>query len=287
MSGVTDDRSTYRRLRAEHAALREEVEEAAEQINAIVGGRSYEGGRAADVEQALKRTSGAVGAARAACGVSRVPTSPVAVRSLASYLSFGKRKTAMPAPARPELQPGRLYRTRDLLAWGSNAPRLAARLVEEGALVRLAHGLFLHPRRGKFGPAPPNDAELMRAFLDGAPFVFTGPSRWNALGLGTTALFALPLVYNTKRSGTFELGGRRFVLRRVAFPLDPPAEWFVVDLLENASAVGGSAPDLERRLASSLAAGAFDPETLLEQAARYGTRGTRALVGRAVAAAAQ
>jgi len=37
-------------------------------------------------------------------------------------------------------------------------------------------------------------------------------------GAGITALFAAPLVYNTKRSGTFELGGRKFVLRRVAFP---------------------------------------------------------------------
>jgi hypothetical protein len=55
----------------------------------------------------------------------------------------------------------------------------------------------------------------MRAFLDGGPFVFTSPERWNALGLGSTAVFAAPLVYNTKRSGAFELGGRRFVLRRV------------------------------------------------------------------------
>src|SRR3990170_8802520 len=81
-----------------------------------------------------------------------------------------------------------------------------------------AHGLFVHPRRGRFGVVPPSDEELLRAFLCGAPFVLTGPDRWNALGLGTTAVFAAPLVYNTKRSGTFELGGRRFVLRRVAFP---------------------------------------------------------------------
>ena len=82
----------------------------------------------------------------------------------------------------------------------------------------LAHGLFAQLRRGRFGPVPPSDDEVMRAFLDGGPFVFTGPDRWNALGLGTTSLFAAPLVYNTKRSGTFDLGGRRYVLRRVAFP---------------------------------------------------------------------
>ena len=41
----------------------------------------------------------------------------------------------------------------------------------------------------------------MRTFLDGGPFVFTGAERWNALGLVSTAAFAAPLVYNTKRSG--------------------------------------------------------------------------------------
>jgi hypothetical protein len=72
----------------------------------------------------------------------------------------------MPTPAHPQLEPGRVYRTRDLSPWGANAPRLAKRLVREGALVQLAHGLFAHPRRGRFGVTPPGDEELMRAFLD-------------------------------------------------------------------------------------------------------------------------
>src|SRR5919197_5697510 len=151
----------------------------------------------------------------------------------------------MPAPSHPELEPGRVYRTRDLAAWGSNAPRLAKRLVRDGVLVPLAHGLFAHPRHGRFGTVPPTDDELMRAFLDGAPFVFTGPDRWNALGLGTTAMFAVPLVYNTKRSGTFELGGRRFVLRRVAFPERPQREWYAVDLLEHADEAGASRSEVD------------------------------------------
>ncbi|MFN0061924.1 MAG: hypothetical protein ACKVPX_05350, partial [Myxococcaceae bacterium] len=124
----------------------------------------------------------------------------------------------MTASAHPQLEPGRVYRTRDFLTWTANAPRLAKRLVREGRLVPLAHGLFAYPRRSRFGTVPPTDEELMRAFLEGGLFVFTGPERWNALGLGTTSVFAAPLVYNTKRSGTFELGGRPFVLRRVAFP---------------------------------------------------------------------
>lgn len=191
----------------------------------------------------------------------------------------------MTMPAHPELEPGRVYRTRDLAAWSANAPRLAKRLVRDGALLPLAHGLFVHPRRGRFGVVPPSDEELLRAFLCGAPFVLTGPDRWNALGLGTTAVFAAPLVYNTKRSGTFELGGRRFVLRRVAFPESPPPEWFVVDLFEHAEQAGASRADLAAALGRALARGAFDRERLREMAERYGTRATRALVESALEAA--
>ena len=184
----------------------------------------------------------------------------------------------MTAPAQPHLEPGRVYRTRDLAAWTTNPPRLAKRLVSDGALLPLAHGLFACPKYSRFGVVPPTDEELLRAFLDDAPFVFTGPDRWNALGLGSTALFAAPLVYNTKRSGTFELGGRKFVLRRVAFPESPPVEWFVIDLLEHADQAATSRANVATALASARSRNAFDPQELREMARRYGTRTTQAMV---------
>jgi hypothetical protein len=186
----------------------------------------------------------------------------------------------------PILEPGRVYRTRELATWSANAPRLARRLVDEGALVPLAHGLFAHLRSSRFGPVPPRDEEVMRAFLDGGPFVFTGPERWNALGLGTTAVFAVPLVYNTKRSGTFTFGNRRFVLRRVAFPENPPAEWFVVDLFEHAHQAAASPTDLALALARALVQGRFNRDRLLELARRYGSRATQALITDALAVGA-
>ena len=118
----------------------------------------------------------------------------------------------------------------------------------------------------------------MRAFLEGAPFVFTGPDHWNTLGLGTTAVFAAPLVYNTKRSGTFHFGGRRFVLRRIAFPENPPPEWFVVDLLEHADQAGASRSELAASLARALTRGIFSRKRLLEMAKRYATKATQSLV---------
>lgn len=186
----------------------------------------------------------------------------------------------------PHLEPGRVYRTRDLASWSANPPRLARRLVGQGQLVPLAHGLFAHPRSSRFGAVPPLDEEIMRAFLDGGAFVFTGPERWNALGLGTTAAFAVPLVYNTKRSGSFTFGNRRFVLRRVAFPENPPSEWFVVDLLEHADQAAASPAEIAQVLTRALARGRFDRDRLREMANRYGSRATKALVEGALLASA-
>jgi len=162
----------------------------------------------------------------------------------------------------------------------SNAPRLAKRLVRDGQLVQLRRGLFAGPKHSRFGSVPPSDEELMRAFLRGGPCVFTGPERWNALGLGATAVFSAPLVYNTKRSGEVELGGRRFLLRRVAFPRDLTPEWFAVDLLENAERAGASAETVASSLASAVARGEFDLQRLLAMASEYATERTRSLLAR-------
>lgn len=149
----------------------------------------------------------------------------------------------------------------------------------------LAHGLYAAPEMSRFGPAPPSDDKLMRGFLDGGAFVFTGPERWNALGLGSTGLFAQQLVYNTKRSGTFELGGRTFVLRRVRFPRKPTSEWYVVDLFEHADEAGTSKTDLLPSLRAALRQGVFDATRLRDAASDYGTSTTRDLIEEALGAA--
>ncbi|MCY3646767.1 MAG: hypothetical protein OXH07_07325 [Chloroflexi bacterium] len=182
------------------------------------------------------------------------------------------------------LEPGHVYRTRDLSQWTSNPARLARRLVERGQFKPLAQGLFVHPRKSRFGAVPPADEEVMRAFLDG-PFVLTGPERWNALGLGTSAAFAAQLVYNTKRSGEFTFGGRRFLLRRVAFPEHPSPEWFVVDLFQHAEQAAADRDDLTTALDSAVRSRRFDPELLRSMAREYGSLDTQARVASALGAA--
>lgn len=191
----------------------------------------------------------------------------------------------MTTEATPKLEPGRAYRTRELRSWSANPTRLARRLVRAGKLREAAHGLFYAPVESRFGKAPATEAEILRAFLRGERFVITGPPRWNALGLGSTSMFASTLAYNTKRSGEFTFDGRRFNLRRVLFPDNPPPEWFVVDLLQHHDMAGMSLSELEARLAGALRARRWEAERLTEMASKYGTKATQALVERCVAAA--
>lgn len=177
----------------------------------------------------------------------------------------------MTTAARPRLEPGRVYRTKDLARWSANPTRLAARLVREGELVRLRHGLFAAPQHSRFGLVPPSDEALLNAFLDGGRWLVTGPPRWNALGLGATAVFAMPLVYNTLRSGVFELGERRFQLSRTRFPEAPTPEWFVIDLMSNASKAGITLEQLTESLKRAVRAGRFDASALREMAEQYAT----------------
>lgn len=188
----------------------------------------------------------------------------------------------MTQAARPELEPGRVYRTRDLRCFGANPTRLAKRFVREGKLRQAAHGLFYVPVPSRFGAAPPSEIEILRTFFAGSPFLISGPPKWNALGLGATAMFAATLVYNTKRTGEFTFDGRRYLLRRVLFPENPVPEYFVVDLLQQHDMAGMSLAELERGLVATLKDGRWNRDALLEMAERYGTKATLALVERAL-----
>ena len=184
----------------------------------------------------------------------------------------------MSAPAKPRLARGRVYRTRQLAQWSENPTRLAKRLVREGHLRQLANGLYYRPHESRFGEVPPSDEALMRGFLEGSAFVFTGPEYWNSLGLGSTALSPETLVYNTKRSGPFQFGSRRFRLRRMRFPRTPPPEWYAVDLLDNGDYMDLESRELLERLRVRLNDGGLKPSTLESMARKFGTKRTQQLV---------
>lgn len=182
-------------------------------------------------------------------------------------------------------RPGKLYRTSDFLAYARNPTRAAAQLVEAGKLRQVRKGLYYAPKPTAFGEAPPSEAEVLKVLLRGHRYLRTGPSVWNSLGLGSTSVEAVPLVYNTGRTGEVEVGRRRFRLRRVDFPRGrPPAEYFVVDLLENADMAGVERSTLLKNLAAAVEAGRFDAGRLLEMGRKYGSKRVQALLAQTLSA---
>lgn len=169
----------------------------------------------------------------------------------------------MTAAAHPTLEPGTVYRTRDLARWGANPTRLAARLVRDGELVALGHGLYGCATPSFFGPKLPDDRAVMRAFLGSDDFVFSGPPTWTPLGLGATAAWSATLVYNRKRTGTFRFGQRTYLLRRVAFPKDPTPEWRVVDLMRHRDEAGLDVETLTTQLRAAVDQRRFDVAGLI------------------------
>ncbi len=100
-------------------------------------------------------------------------------------------------------------------------------------------------------------------------------------------MFAVTLVYNTKRTGEFTFDERRYLFRRVLFPESPPHEYFVIDLFQQHEMAGVSLTDLELGLVATLKQQRWNRGRLLDMAKRFGTKATLALVERALVAEGQ
>ena len=133
---------------------------------------------------------------------------------------------------RETLRPGRVYRREDFLPLSNSVDRHLRALVDQGALRKLRMGMYYAPRRFEFGEAPAEEQALVRAFLRSDRFVVTSPSVYNQLNLGTTQLYNRRVVYNQKRHGTFDLGGRSYEFqRRMNVPKTLTPEFLLVDLV--------------------------------------------------------
>lgn len=186
---------------------------------------------------------------------------------------------------RSTLEPGRVYRRADLAGVSNAVDRHLQALVIAGDLTKLAQGLYHAPRKSAFGELPPDDAELVRAFLRDDDFLLFSLSTYNTVGLGTTQLYNRTVVYNRKRHGQFRLGNREFDFRvKPRFPHKLSTEFLFVDLLNNVdelaedvSAVWACAESRAKQLSSDE----------LSQALRaYGNAATRKRLEKAVCSTA-
>ena len=132
------------------------------------------------------------------------------------------------------LRPGQVYRRADLTKWSRSVDRHLSQLVTDDTLVKLRQGVYLCPKQSRFGKVPANPEKLVRVFLKDDDFLLTSPNDYNALGVGTTQLYNLRVVYNHKRHGKFELGGQTFDFRiKPRYPKKVTPEFLLVDILNN------------------------------------------------------
>ena len=153
---------------------------------------------------------------------------------MAYALSAGGEKMKALRELKKHLKRGQVYRRGDLVQWSNAVDRHLKQLVAEGALQKLAPGLYYSPKKASFGNVPPEDEKLVSAFLKSKDFLLTTPNLYNSLGVGTTQLYNKRIVYNHKRHGHFVLGGKKFDFRlKHKFPKELSEEFLLVDLLNN------------------------------------------------------
>lgn len=91
------------------------------------------------------------------------------------------------------MQLGRVYRRQDLIGFSTAVDRDLKTLIDDGEVEKSAWGLYCRSHKKLGTVLPPDERELVRAFLKSDDFLLTSD-----------------LVYNHKRAGNFLLGGRRF-----------------------------------------------------------------------------
>lgn len=182
------------------------------------------------------------------------------------------------------MEPGRVYRRQELEGLSAAVDRDLKTLVAAGEVRKLGSGLYARPKQSAFGPVPPEDREVVRAFLKTDDFRLTSYDAFNLLGLGLTQVYNSYVVYNHKRSGEFKLGRRHYKFRLVpAYPTTPlvEPEYLFVDMLNNLMKLPDNVELVLRNLKNGVKR--LDRAKVMENLARYGNAAARRLVHEAYA----
>jgi hypothetical protein len=167
-----------------------------------------------------------------------------------------------------------VYRREDLVGISNAVDRHLSELVADGALTRLAQGLYYAPKQSAFGIVPPADQKLVNAFLRDKDFLIFSPSSYNNLGLGTTQLYNKTFVYNHKRHGVFSFGNRSFDFRiKLRFPKKLTSEFLLIDAINNLVELAEDPNQVCQMAQQKLVE--FNPAKLNQALAAYGSIATK------------
>lgn len=169
-----------------------------------------------------------------------------------------------------KLRTGKVYRREELSKFTSTIDRHLAECVEDGSLVKLSQGLYYAPKKTSFGIAPPDEDQLVKAFLKDDDYLITSPNLYNALELGSTQLYNSKRIYNHKRHENVKLGNRIYTfIRKQKFPKKLTPEYLVVDLLSNLNTLAEDKNALLSNLQTNL--NKYNALKLKSNAKKYGS----------------
>ena len=147
------------------------------------------------------------------------------------------------------MKPGRIYRRKELNEYSNSVDRELAELSFKGAVKKLSAGLYVKSEQSRFGGLPPDDKELVRAFLNDNQFLLMSFNYYTSLGLGFTQLYNETLVYNRRRHGQVKLGSKKFVFKNIPeFPRKLSREFLLIDMLNNLKSLGEDPSEVLKRL---------------------------------------
>jgi hypothetical protein len=175
------------------------------------------------------------------------------------------------------MREGQVYRRQDLAGFTSAIDRDLKTLLSRGVVKKLAPGLYMRPKKNRFGTSPPTDNDLVKAFLKTDDFLLTSYNNYNSLGMGLTQVYNQALVYNHKRNGKFQLGGRKFEFRTIpSYPSELSREYLLVDMLNNLRKLPDNTNAVEANLQAKLKE--FNSSVLRNTTSRYGSAFTKRLI---------
>lgn len=133
---------------------------------------------------------------------------------------------------------GVVYRRSDLKKWSNAVDRHVKELIESKSVQKLGPGIYYCSGITIPGKkAPPDESELIAAFLKDDRFLIITPMTYKGAGLPPTDLHGGRTVYNHKRHGKFTLGEVKYQFRvKPFFPIDQKdvtKEFLLVDIVNN------------------------------------------------------
>lgn len=183
---------------------------------------------------------------------------------------------------RAYLEKGHVYRRKELVecfdkkgtTYSSSVDRYLRLLLKNGILKKLQNGMYFSPSMSVFGEVPPDEHSMLEKFLKDDCFVAYNFNDFNMLGLGTTQLYNRRVVFNRKRHGEYQLGGRTYFFRRWReAPRKLTREFLVVELLNQLSNLAEDREKILIVLRKKL--NTFDEKSLEKHVKRYGTYSTQ------------